>query len=108
MQPFEAGGDMPFSDYSSGAGGAASAMEMLEDLEGRYSAALTEIVNDENTAQKLHEDLLARNAQFIAETTATRNAKVSERRGTINDLAVTTFVQHLKSARSGARQKLML
>lgn len=86
-QPFEAGGDMPFADYSSGSGGAASAMEMLEDLEGRYSAALTEIVNDENTAQKLHEDLLARNAQFIAETTNTKNAKISERRTAINELA---------------------
>jgi len=57
-QPFEAGGDMPFSDYSSGSGGAASAMEMLEDLEGRYSAALSEIVSDENNAQKMHEEAI--------------------------------------------------
>lgn len=86
-QPFEAGGSMPFSDYSSGSGGAASAMEMLEDLEGRYSAALTEIVNDENQAQTLHDELLVRNAQFISETTNTRNAKISERRTAINELA---------------------
>lgn len=85
-QPFEAGGSMPFQKYSSGSGGAASAMEMLEDLEGRYSAALSEIVSDENNAQKMHEDLLARNAQFIAETTNTRNAKVSERRAAIVEL----------------------
>jgi hypothetical protein len=86
-QPFEAGGSMPFQEYSSGSGGAASAMEMLEDLEGRYSAALSEIVSDENNAQKMHEELLARNAQFIAETTNTRNAKVSERRAAIVELA---------------------
>jgi hypothetical protein len=86
-QPFEAGGDMPFADYSSGSGGAASAMEMLEDLEGRYSAALSEIVSDENTAQKLHEELLARNAQFITETRNTANAKISERRTAITELA---------------------
>jgi hypothetical protein len=80
-------GSTPFASYSSGAGGAGSAMEMLQDLMERYSTALAEIIADEKAAVAAHEDLLARNKKFIDETTADRNSKVSERRGTITDLA---------------------
>jgi len=77
----------PFTEYKSGAAGAGSAMEMLEDLLTRYTEALTTLVTEEEEAQAAHEDLLKRNAQFLAETTATRNAKLSERRRQINQLA---------------------
>merc|ERR1719428_949970 len=42
----------PFSEYQSGAGGAGSAMEMLQDLNEKYSAALQTLIADENKAQK--------------------------------------------------------
>merc|ERR1719146_590412 len=77
----------PFSEYKSGGAGAGSAMEMLEDLQTRYTEALTTLVTEEEEAQAAHEDLLKRNAQFLAETTATRNAKLAERRRQINQLA---------------------
>jgi len=80
-------GSTPFASYSSGAGGAGSAMEMLQDLLERYSTALAEIIADEKAAVAAHEDLLARNKKFIEETTADKNSKIAERRGTINDLA---------------------
>eukprot|EP00746_Dinoflagellata_sp_MGD_P168326 gnl/MRDRNA2_/MRDRNA2_99704_c0_seq1.p1 gnl/MRDRNA2_/MRDRNA2_99704_c0~~gnl/MRDRNA2_/MRDRNA2_99704_c0_seq1.p1 ORF type:complete len:743 (-),score=242.76 gnl/MRDRNA2_/MRDRNA2_99704_c0_seq1:1-2229(-) len=80
-------GSTPFEAYSSGAGGAGSAMEMLQDLLERYSTALAEIIADEKAAVAAHEDLLARNKKFIDETTADKNSKIAERRGTINDLA---------------------
>merc|ERR1719161_539442 len=77
----------PFSDYKSGAGSAGSAMEMLEDLESRYTETLTKLVAEEEEAQAAHEDLLKRNAQFLAETTAAKNAKLSERRRQLNELS---------------------
>lgn len=75
-----------FSDYQSGAGGAGSAMEMLQDLNERYSATLAQAIRDENDAQKVYEDLIAKNEQFIAETTNTRNSKLSQRRGLLGNL----------------------
>lgn len=81
------GGPAPFSEYSSGGAGAASALEMLQDLEGRYSQALAEIIASEKAAQKAHDELLVRNAQFIEDCTHTKNSKISERRGKINQLA---------------------
>jgi len=80
-------GSTPFGEYQSGGAGAGSAMEMLEDLLERYSSALAELVGAEKKAQAAHEDLLARNKKFIDETTADKNSKISERRGTITDLA---------------------
>merc|ERR1719379_596192 len=77
----------PFSEYKSGSGGAGSAMEMLEDLQTRYTEALTKLTTEEEEAQAAHEDLLKRNAQFLAETTATKNSKLAERRRQINQLA---------------------
>jgi hypothetical protein len=77
----------PFADYKSGGAGAGSAMEMLEDLNGRYVAALTQLINDEEAAQKLHDELVARNEQFLLDTTASKNAKIAERRRRINQLA---------------------
>lgn len=62
-------------------------MEMLEDLNGRYVAALTQLINDEEAAQKLHDELVARNEQFLLDTTASKNAKIAERRRSINQLA---------------------
>merc|ERR1719375_1940955 len=81
------GQDNVFQDYSSGEAGAASAMEMLNDLLERYSKALAELIADEEAAQKAHEDLLARNAQFIEESQNTVNAKLAERRGLLGELA---------------------
>jgi len=77
----------PFSEYKSGGAGAGGAMEMLEDLQTRYTEALTQLITDEEESQKAHEDLLKQNAQFLAETTATKNSKLSERRRQINTLA---------------------
>jgi chromosome segregation ATPase len=79
-------GATPFSSYKSGGAGAGSAMEMLEDLEARYTQALEKIISDEETAQKLHEELLKRNAQFIEETTASKNEKLKERRAALGDI----------------------
>lgn len=76
----------PFSEYQSGAGGAGSAMEMLQDLNEKYSAALQTLIADENKAQKEHDALVAKNEQFIAETTNDRNNKLAERRKQINDI----------------------
>lgn len=77
----------PFGSYASGAGSAGSAMEMLEDLLGRYSEALTGLITDEEAAQKLHDELVARNDQFLMDTTASKNSKIAERRRSINELA---------------------
>merc|ERR1719428_667169 len=63
-QPGELGAT-PFAEFASGSAGAGSAMEMLEDLEAKYTQALEKIITDEETAQKLHEELLKRNAKFI-------------------------------------------
>merc|ERR1719421_1717080 len=76
-----------FQDYNSGQAGAASAMEMLNDLLEKYSKALAELIADEEAAQKAHEELLARNAQFIEDSTNTKNAKLAERRGLLGELA---------------------
>merc|ERR1719443_521866 len=70
----------PFAEYSSGAGAGASAMEMLQDLLNRYTEARTELVQSEETAQKAHEDLLAKNEQFRKDTTQTKQAKETEKR----------------------------
>jgi len=69
-----------FQDYQSGAGGAGSAMEMLQDLESRYSKALSELTADENAAQADHDALLKTNAQLVTDNTNDMNAKMSERR----------------------------
>jgi chromosome segregation ATPase len=76
----------PFTEYQSGAGGAGSAMEMLQDLNEKYSAALQTLIADENKSQKEHDALVAKNEQFIAETTNDRNNKLGERRKLLNDL----------------------
>jgi len=81
------GGPMPFSEYKSGGEGAGNAQEMLQDLLTRYSEALNVIIEEEAAAQKAHEELLVRNAQFIEDCTHTKNAKTSERRSLINQLA---------------------
>merc|ERR1719265_1037239 len=84
-QPGELGAT-PFAEYASGSSGAGSAMEMLEDLQAKYTQALEKIITDEETAQKLHEELLKRNALFIEETTYTKNEKLKERRGGLGDI----------------------
>jgi hypothetical protein len=84
-QPGELG-STPFAEYASGGVGAGSAMEMLEDLEAKYTEALEKIISDEETAQKLHEELLKRNWLFIKETTYTKNEKLKERRAGLGDI----------------------
>jgi len=79
-------GATPFAEYKSGGAGAGSAMEMLEDLEARYTQALEKLISDEEEAQRLHEELLKRNAKFIEETTATKNQKLKERRKALGDI----------------------
>jgi len=80
------GGDSPFGEYQDGGSGAASAMELLQDLLERYTEAETELVNTETAAVKAHEDLLAKNEQFRIDATNNRNSKTAERRAKINRL----------------------
>jgi len=67
--------------------GATSALELLQDLLNRYTAALQEILHAEEVAQKAHDDLVKRNTQFVKETTDMMNGKIGERRAIINQLA---------------------
>lgn len=76
----------PFSDYSSGSGSGGSALEMLEDLLGRYSTARTQLIRDEGAATSAYKNLMAANKQFLRETETTFNSKMSERRGKLNRL----------------------
>jgi hypothetical protein len=84
--PGETGGSTPFGAYQSGGEGGASAMEMLQDLNTRYSTALEEIIATEIAQKKAHEELLIQNEQFRIDTTNTKNAKTAERRAKINRL----------------------
>merc|ERR1719265_2446111 len=94
-QKRQAPGASPFSDYASGAGSGGSAMTMLEDLSGRYTQALNELISSEEAAVKAHEALLKRNAKFITDATADRDGKISERRAKLNELA--TAKEDMKS-----------
>jgi len=85
-QPGELGAT-PFAEYTSGTAVAGGAMSMLEDLLSKYTQALETLILDEEAAVKAHEELLVRNAKFIEDTTADKNAKTAERRGLINDIA---------------------
>eukprot|EP00746_Dinoflagellata_sp_MGD_P000069 gnl/MRDRNA2_/MRDRNA2_100122_c0_seq1.p1 gnl/MRDRNA2_/MRDRNA2_100122_c0~~gnl/MRDRNA2_/MRDRNA2_100122_c0_seq1.p1 ORF type:complete len:697 (-),score=246.35 gnl/MRDRNA2_/MRDRNA2_100122_c0_seq1:65-2155(-) len=67
--------------------GATSALELLQDLLNRYTAALQEILHTEEVAQKEHDDLVKRNNQFVKETTDMMNGKIAERRSVITALA---------------------
>merc|ERR550514_367015 len=84
--PQDTGVGTPFGEYQSGGEGGASAMEMLQDLNTRYSTALEEIIATEIAQKKAHEELLIRNEQFRIDTTNTKNAKTAERRAKINRL----------------------
>jgi chromosome segregation ATPase len=68
----------PFSSYSTGAGG--SALEMLQDLESRYSQARNQLVQGEEKAKVAYADLVERNEQFRKDVTQTKLAKTSEKR----------------------------
>jgi hypothetical protein len=81
------GGASPFASYSSASGGAGSAVEMLEDLQARYTEALTTLIADEKAAVAAHEQLLATNKKFVLDTEASITSKTAERRAAINDLA---------------------
>jgi len=73
-------GKTPFSSYSSGAGGGGNALDMLQDLLNRYSAARTQLVAAEAHGVQAHEELLARNEEFQRDTTQTKQAKTTEKR----------------------------
>jgi len=75
-----------FNEYKSGGSGAGSAIEMLNDLQSRYTEALQEIEQTEVDQQKAHDELVATNEQFIADTTNTRNMKLKERRAKLGQL----------------------
>merc|ERR1719313_1841934 len=68
----------PFTSYQTGAGG--SALEMLQDLESRYSQARTQLVQGEEAAKVAYTDLVARNKQFLKDVQQTKLAKTSEKR----------------------------
>jgi hypothetical protein len=68
----------PFASYQTGSGG--SALEMLQDLQSRYSQARTQLVQGEEKAKVAFADLLARNEQFRKDVTQTKLAKTSEKR----------------------------
>merc|ERR1719453_721251 len=70
----------PFSSYSSQSSSGASALEMIQDLLNRYTAARTELIAGEEAAVAAHEDLLKRNEQFRKDTTQTKQAKETEKR----------------------------
>merc|ERR1719321_628733 len=70
----------PFSAYGGQQSSASSALEMIQDLLNRYTAARTELVAGEEAAVAAHEDLLARNEQFRKDTTQTKQAKETEKR----------------------------
>jgi len=86
-QPDFGVGATPFATYKSGDAVGGGAMAMLEDLLGKYTEALETLITEEAAAVKAHEELLVRNAKFIADTTADKNAKTAERRGLINNIA---------------------
>jgi len=79
--------ESPFASYDSGSGSAGSASEMLEDLLSKYNAALTQLKGDEANAVTAFENLMASNKQFLTDSEATKNAKIAERRGKVQQLA---------------------
>jgi len=84
--PTETGKGTPFGAYQSGGEGGASAMQMLQDLDARYSTALEEIITTEIEQVKAHEALLKKNEQFKIDCENTKAAKTAERRAKINRL----------------------
>merc|ERR1719313_2509928 len=68
----------PFTSYPTGSGG--SALEMLQDLQSRYSQARTQLVQGEEAAKVAYTDLVARNKQFLKDVQQTKLAKTSEKR----------------------------
>jgi len=77
----------PFANYASGAGAAGSAATMLEDLLQRYSAAKADLITDEQNAVTAYDDLMALNRQFLTDSETTKNAKLVERRGKLQQLS---------------------
>lgn len=80
------GGGSPFASYSSASGGAGAAIQMLEDLQARYTEALSTLIADEEAAIAAHKALLATNKKFVEDTEASIQSKTAERRAAINDL----------------------
>jgi len=76
----------PFGEYQSGADGASSVIQMLQDLLNRYTQARTELIQNEESAQKAHDELLIENENFRIDTTNSRDAKTSERRASLGEL----------------------
>jgi len=76
----------PFKSYSSGEGGAANALGMLEDLNNQYSSARSALVNDEKVSQAAYDELTATNNQFLTDTDQGANTKTAERRSKIGQL----------------------
>jgi len=83
---FLQGQQSPFGSYQSGSDGAASVIEMLQDLLNRYSQARQELVQSETDAQAAHEKLLTENEQFRVDTTQLKNDKTAERRAMLGEL----------------------
>jgi len=77
----------PFAAYQSGGQGAASVIEMLQDLLNRYSQARQEIITSEENSQKAHEQLLVDNEKFRVDTTQLKNDRTAERRALLGELA---------------------
>jgi len=83
---FLQGQQSPFGSYQSGSDGAASVIEMLQDLLNRYSQVRQELVQSETDAQAAHEKLLTENEQFRVDTTQLKNDKTAERRAMLGEL----------------------
>merc|ERR1719191_2087703 len=86
QDPTQTGKGTPFGAYKSGGEGGASAMEMLQDLNARYTTALEEIIRTEADQIKAHKELLKKNEQFRIDCENTKAAKTTERRAKINRL----------------------
>jgi chromosome segregation ATPase len=74
------GKQSPFGEYSSGSASGGNAIDMLQDLLNRYSAARTELVEAEEMAVAAHEQLLEHNEQFRKDTQQSKQAKETEKR----------------------------
>jgi len=81
------GKQSPFSDYQSGSSSGGSAIDMLQDLLSRYSAARTQLVGDEEAQLTAYKALMKANKQFMTDTENTHNSKMAERRAKLNKLA---------------------
>lgn len=76
----------PFGSYEGGGSSAGSALEMLEDLQERYSKALAQLTKDETSAVATYKDLVKSNREFTKDALDSKHTKLAERRMKIEQL----------------------